>query len=127
MSTGMGAFHPLRMHCPSKPKMIHRHLGHVDNRCIRYDFGSAVQWLGNDESGYTAYSYDPSGYETSELLKSVCIFWSLKLCALFRYGFEMHWYDAPEGFKPAGVISPSCFNAYQTNGTCPGAITSSLE
>jgi|AntAceMinimDraft_5_1070358.scaffolds.fasta_scaffold28558_2 hypothetical protein len=64
-----------------------------------YAIGSRVQWLGNPESGWTAYSYDPSGY-----------------------GFELHWFAAPEGFMPSGVVSPSCFTAFSSNGTCSGVL-----
>ena len=39
------------------------------------------------------------------------------------YGFELHWFAAPDGFSPAGEATPSCFNAFAANGTCPGSFT----
>ena len=64
-----------------------------------YGMGLHVQWLGSDDSGYTAYSHDPSGY-----------------------GIELHWFYAPEGFKPSGTVHPNCFAAFASNGTCDGAV-----
>jgi hypothetical protein len=68
-----------------------------------YALGSRVQWLGSPEAGWTAYSYDPTGY-----------------------GIELHWFAAPDDFEPSGLVQPSCFVAYAANGTCPGAIAQVL-
>ena len=64
-----------------------------------YRLGSRVQWVGTGETGWAPYSYDPAGY-----------------------GIELHWYAAPDGFAPSGVAHPGCFSAFESNGTCSGAI-----
>ena len=63
-----------------------------------YGLGLHVQWLGSDEAGWTAYTHDPAGY-----------------------GVELHWFAAPDGFRPSGVVHPNCFSPFAANGTCSGA------
>lgn len=64
-----------------------------------YALGHRVQWVGSADFGWAPYSYDPSGY-----------------------GVELHWNAAADGFAPSGVAPPGCFDAFESNGTCAGAI-----
>eukprot|EP00966_Prymnesium_polylepis_P308477 7128764-Prymnesium_polylepis.1 len=64
-----------------------------------YARNSSVQWVPVGEaSGWAAYSHDPAGY-----------------------GIELHWFAAPPEFQPSGTVYPGCFDAWASNGTCPGA------
>ena len=64
-----------------------------------YGLGLHVQWLGSDEAGWTAYTHDPAGY-----------------------GIELHWFAAPDGFRPSGVVHPTA--SAPSRPTAPAAVPS---